>query len=56
MGDRLATRDVDRKLGGLCPLGEQGPHLTQRRLGRAIYRVAQQIGHNSFVRLNFTKY
>jgi len=35
MGDRLATIDIDRKLGKLCLLGELGPHLTQCRQGRA---------------------
>jgi len=36
MGDRLATIDMGRKLGGgLCPFGGgAGSHLTQRGLGR----------------------
>jgi len=47
MGDRLATIDMGRKLGGaaLPPfLGKEelGPHLTQCRLGRGLppYQVA----------------
>ena len=46
MGDRLATIDMSRKVGGgglLCPFpGGMGPHLTQRRLGRGLppYQVA----------------
>jgi len=36
MGDRLATIDMDWKLG-VCPfLGELDPHLTQRGLGRGL--------------------
>jgi len=43
MGDRLATIDMNRKVGGLCPFyGELGPHLTQCGLGRGLppYQVA----------------
>jgi len=44
MGDRLATTDMSRKLGGCAPFfeGELGPHLTQRCLGRGLpsYQVA----------------
>jgi len=45
MGDRLATIDIGQKVGGLlCPfrVGELGPHLTQRRLGRGLppYQLA----------------
>jgi len=44
MGDRLATIDMGRKVGGLlCPfLGELGPHLTQCGFGRDLppYEVA----------------
>jgi len=38
MGDRLATIDVGRKVGNAVPLsvGELGPHVTQRRLGRGL--------------------
>jgi len=39
MGDRLATIDMDRKVGGaVVPLsvGELGSHLTQCRLGRGL--------------------
>ena len=57
MGDRLATIDMGRKLGGV-PLfsrggAELGPHLTQCRLGRGLppYQVAswfiQPFGHNT---------
>jgi len=40
MGGRLATVDMGRKLGGCVPffLGGLGPHLTQSRLGRGLYR------------------
>jgi len=37
MGDRMATVDMGRKLGGHATFwgsGELGPHLTQCRLGR----------------------
>jgi len=44
MGDRLATIDMGRKVGGAVPLsvGEPGPYLTQCRLGRGLppYQVA----------------
>jgi len=44
MGDRLATVDMERKVGAAVPLsaGELGPHLTQYRLGRGLlpYQVA----------------
>ena len=46
MGDRLATIDMDRKVGrGRCVplfLGELGPHLTQCGMGRGLpsYHVA----------------
>ena len=38
MGDRLATIDMGRKLGGSAPflVGELGSHLTQGRLGRGL--------------------
>jgi len=42
MGDRLATIDMVRKLGG-CAHGDQlGPHVTQYGLGRGLpsYQVA----------------
>jgi len=36
MGDRLATKDMGRKLGAMLSVwGELGPHLTQCGLGRA---------------------
>jgi len=44
MGDSLATIDVGRNLGAvpLLRVGELGPHLKQRRLGRGLplYQVA----------------
>jgi len=45
MGDRLATIDMDRKVGAAVPLsggGELGLHLTQCGLGRGLpmYQVA----------------
>ena len=44
MGDRLATTDMGRKLGGAVPFSvvELGPHVTQCGLGRALrlYQVA----------------
>ena len=46
MGDRLATTDMGRKVGGaavsLSVVRELGPHLTQCRLGRGLppYQVA----------------
>jgi len=36
MGDRLATTDMDRKLGACAVLRELGPHLTQCGLGRGL--------------------
>jgi len=39
MGDRLATIDIRRKAGVLCPIlgrEELGPHRTQCRLGRGL--------------------
>jgi len=44
MGDRLATTDVGRKVGGCCalcpfPWGELGPYLTQCRLAEAYFRT-----------------
>jgi len=53
MADRLATIDMDRKLG-LCPFeeGELSPHLTQCGQGRCVppYEVESQpiqpFGHN----------
>jgi len=38
MGGRLATIDMDRKVGVLCPFpsGKLGPHLTQFWLGRGL--------------------
>jgi len=53
-GDRLAARDMGRKLGGCAPFGGRKlrPHLTQRALGRGVppYQVAsssiQPFGHN----------
>jgi len=57
MGDRLATIEMGRKVGGgFCALlrgAELGPHLTQCRLDRSLppYQVAswwsiQPFGHN----------
>jgi len=44
MGDHVATIDTGRKEGAAVSLsvGELGPHLTQRRLGRGLppYQVA----------------
>jgi len=45
MGDRLATIDIGRKVGGLLcifPWGKLGPHLTQCGLGRGLppYQLA----------------
>jgi len=39
MGDRFATVDMARKVGGCCAhfrVGELSPHLTQCRLGRSL--------------------
>jgi len=55
MGDRLATIHMGRKLGGCAPfgVGELGPNLTQRGLGRGLppYHVApwfiQPFGHST---------
>jgi len=53
MGDRLATIDMGRKVGGYCALsvGQLGPHLTECRLGLPPYQVAswsiQPFGHNT---------
>jgi len=56
MGDRLATTDVGRELGRLCPIGGLGPHVTHCGHGRGLppYKVAsnwanwaiQPFGHN----------
>jgi len=52
MGDRLATTDMDRKLGACAVLRELGPHLTQCGLGRGLppYQMLswsiQPFGHN----------
>ena len=43
MGDRLATVDMGRKIGELCPLwGKVDPHITQCGLDRGLpsYQVA----------------
>jgi len=54
MGERLATIDTGREIGGVCSLWQReklGPHLTQCGLGRGVvpYRVAswsiQPFGH-----------
>jgi len=50
MGDRLATTDMDLKLGGaVVPFsaGELDPHLTQCHLGRRLppYQVASILIH-----------
>jgi len=54
MGDRLATIDLGRKLGGCSPLeGELGPHVTQCGLGRGLPACQvspwsiQPFGHNT---------
>jgi len=46
MGDRLATVDMDRKVGGRCPPlggGELYPHLTHCGLGRSLASIPSGI-------------